>query len=157
MTIRDFRAGDEAALLAALRGLQNHESQFNPRTRPAESMGQWYVERLLREVADTHGRLLVAEDSAGVIGYASLLFFTADDEKDELPHSYAAVSDLAVAPEARGRGAGSALLAACEDIARGCNVDLLRIGVLAQNHRARALYLRSGFAEMHVTLEKGLR
>lgn len=31
------------------------------------------------------------------------------------------------------------------------------IGVLTQNHRARALYLRSGFAEMHVTLEKGLR
>lgn len=120
-------------------------------------MGQWYIDRLRQEVAETHGRLLVAEGPQGVIGYAALLFFSADDQKDELPHSYAEVNDLAVTATERGRGAGSALLAACEEAARREGVDLLRLGVLVRNDRARALYLRSGFKEMYLTLEKKLR
>jgi ribosomal protein S18 acetylase RimI-like enzyme len=120
-------------------------------------MGQWYIDRLEQLRSASDGRLLVAEGAKGVVGYALLDFVTADDEMDELPHSYANITDLAVIASERGKGAGTALLAACESIARGKGVDSLRLGVLAGNHRAKALYLRDGFEEILVRLEKNLR
>ncbi len=140
-----------------MRDLQDHEAQFNPRIRPADTMGQWYIDRMEQERAGSGGRLLVAEGANGVVGYALLIFVTADEEMDELPHSYANVTDLAVIASERSKGAGTALLAACEAIARSKGVDGLRLGVLAGNHRAKALYLRRGFEEIHLTLEKKLR
>ncbi|MFN4142521.1 N-acetyltransferase family protein [Aestuariivirga sp.] len=157
LTIRDFREGDEDGLLAALRDLQAHEGQFHARIRPAETMGPWYVERLKREVAEGRGRLMVAEAAAGVVGYAALTFSLADDDKAELPYSFAEVGDLAVAADARGHGVGTALLSACEAEARRRGVDVLRVGVLARNASARAFYLRNGLEEVYVTMERPLR
>ncbi len=157
LTIRDFREGDEAGVLAALRDLQHHESQFNLRIRPADTMGPWYIDRLKDEIARSGWHLLVAETGDGVVGYASITFGTAGDQKDELPHSYAEVGDLAVCAAQRSKGAGAALLATCEKIARDAGLEYLRLGVLARNGRAREFYLRHGLEEVYVTLEKKLR
>lgn len=119
-------------------------------------MGTWYIDRLKQDIAACGGHLLVAEGPQGVVGYAALTFATAADEKDELPYSYGHVDDLAVSAAARGAGAGSALLLACESLARERGVDVLRLGVLARNGRARAFYLRQGLEEVHVTMEKKL-
>jgi ribosomal protein S18 acetylase RimI-like enzyme len=139
-----------------LRDLHEHERQFNPRVRPSETMGSWYIDRLKQEITGSGGSLLVAERSDGVVGYAALTFVIAADERDELPHSYAEVCDLAVARRWRSAGVGSALLTACETLARDKGVDVLRLGVLARNSRARAFYLRNGLEEVYITLEKKL-
>jgi ribosomal-protein-alanine N-acetyltransferase len=51
---------------------------------------------------------------------------------------------LAVAPDARGRGVGAALLTACEDAARGDGATALFLEVAADNDAALRLYTRAG-------------
>lgn len=52
---------------------------------------------------------------------------------------------IAVSPEARGRGIGTALLDAICGIARQAGRHSVRLDVIDSNPRARALYERSGF------------
>lgn len=49
-------------------------------------------------------------------------------------------------PQARGRGHGRALIAACEDWARSRSHKLLTVGVLAKNARAIRSYEGAGFS-----------
>ena len=60
------------------------------------------------------------------------------------------VHDLAVLPEARGRGLGRALLAAAETRARARGCCKLTLEVLEENRRARALYASFGLADVGV-------
>ncbi|MEO6029149.1 MAG: GNAT family N-acetyltransferase [Candidatus Binatia bacterium] len=60
------------------------------------------------------------------------------------------VHDLAVVPEAHGRGAGRALLAAAEARARERGCCKLTLEVLDDNPRARGLYASVGFADAAV-------
>ena len=61
-------------------------------------------------------------------------------------HGYAEVA-MAVAREWRGRGVGSALLAAAVDWSRGQGVHKLSLAVFARNAAAIALYRKFGFVE----------
>ncbi len=55
------------------------------------------------------------------------------------------IHDVAVHPEHRGRGVGTALLTAAEDLARARGCCKLTLEVLEGNARARALYARLGY------------
>ncbi len=52
---------------------------------------------------------------------------------------------ILVAPEARGRGVGTALLNVIKDTARDQNCHAVQLDVIDTNPRARALYERQGF------------
>jgi RimJ/RimL family protein N-acetyltransferase len=62
------------------------------------------------------------------------------------PHGFAELG-MGVAREWRGRGVGSALLAAAIEWARGHEVHKLSLGVFAHNASAIALYRKFGFVE----------
>ena len=103
------------------------------------------------------GEGVVAEGEGAILGYASVrTSLSSEDEKDEIPYTYAHVDDLAVLASARSKGVGAALLDACEDLARAAGQRWLRLGVLAANERARAFYARQGYGEILLTLEKRL-
>ena len=57
------------------------------------------------------------------------------------------VHDLAVVPPHRGRGTARQLLAAAEAKARALGCCKLTLEVQENNHRARSLYARAGFAQ----------
>jgi ribosomal protein S18 acetylase RimI-like enzyme len=157
ITTREFRAGDEAGLVAVLRDLHRHENQIYDRSRPPDTMGGWYIDHLKQETAKSEGRILVAEGPDGVVGYASFhAVVTSEDDKDEIPYSYSYIGDLAVLASCRSQGIGGALLDACEALARKAGQRWLRLSVLAGNDRARAFYRRHGLQEFLVTLEKEL-
>lgn len=52
---------------------------------------------------------------------------------------------LAVAPSARGRGAGEALVRHCVDLARAAGFSGMVLGTMAQMTAAHRIYLRLGF------------
>ena len=62
-----------------------------------------------------------------------------------LPHRYAELCDLVVAPAYRRRGVGSALVAAAKRWARDRRYEYLQLSVLAQNSEAIALYEAQDF------------
>lgn len=140
-----------------LRDLQIHERQYYDRSKPPEEMGPWYVDRLKQEVAETGGRLIVAERMRRIAGYASLLArLSSENEKDEILYTYAMVGDLAVLAAERRQGIGEALLKECEALAKAAGQKWLRLGVLAGNVSARRFYARMGLEEQLLTLEKTL-
>lgn len=57
------------------------------------------------------------------------------------------IHDLAVLPEHRGRGVGRALLTAVEGKARATGCVKITLEVQENNHRARGVYERAGFAQ----------
>ncbi|MGC1678641.1 MAG: GNAT family N-acetyltransferase [Candidatus Binataceae bacterium] len=57
------------------------------------------------------------------------------------------IHDISVLATMRGKGAGAAMLAQIEDKARALNCCRLTLEVREDNHVARGLYRKSGFAE----------
>ncbi len=66
------------------------------------------------------------------------------------------LDNVAVAPEAQGRGVGRALIAAAEDAARGAGCTTIRLYTHEKMDANIALYARLGYAETHRGTEKGL-
>jgi GNAT superfamily N-acetyltransferase len=90
--------------------------------------------------------MLIAELDGQPAGVAYLV--TLVDYFNERPHAHLSV--LAVDKPAEGKGVGSALLAACEEWARGRGSDRLTLSALVTNARARALYERKGFGGEYI-------
>ncbi|WP_051241998.1 GNAT family N-acetyltransferase [Stappia stellulata] len=84
--------------------------------------------------------------AGGAIRVAGLSFLDKTEEPDTL-----AMDGIAVTAAARGRGAGTALLAGIVDIARANGRETVRLDVIDTNPRARALYERNGFVPTKVT------
>lgn len=156
VTVRDFRDGEEAQILAIARDLQAHEAALADRLKSPDDIGAWYVDALRKDVAELRGHFLVAEDDDVIAGYALLLFYDSSDDREEVFYTYAHVGELGVLREHRGRGIGTALLAECEEIARAAGQKWLRLGVLASNEGAIRLYERTGFRVRFHRLEKPL-
>ena len=102
------------------------------------------------------GVILIAEDGGKAVGWA----LAHDDpgemfmRQEERRHGF--LAEIYVEPAARGHGHGKALIAACEDWARGRRHKLLMIGVLSKNARAIRAYKGAGYAPYNLMLRKYL-
>ena len=86
--------------------------------------------------------VLIAEDARGT----RLGFIHLSAEKDYyLQQDCGHIGDIVVAPEARGRGVGRALLSAAERWAADRGYQLLTLNVFVQNRGPQALYEEVGF------------
>jgi GNAT superfamily N-acetyltransferase len=83
------------------------------------------------------GELLAARDEGGaILGYACLYWhFSSLEATDTV-----LMSDLFVAPEARGRGVGRALIATAAAVARERGAPWLEWSTAPDNHTAQRLY-----------------
>jgi ribosomal protein S18 acetylase RimI-like enzyme len=88
------------------------------------------------------GAHLVAEVNGRVAGYVRVKPVTSLPENAHV----LGIAGLAVAPDSRGRGIASALLAAAEKHARDSGARKLSLRVLSTNEGALRLYERLGFA-----------
>lgn len=77
-------------------------------------------------------------------------------ERDLAPDTLL-MDGIFVAEDARGRGAGTALLDAIKAEARNRGLSSVRLDVIDTNPRARALYERAGFTPTHVEKTGPLR
>ncbi|XVH31731.1 GNAT family N-acetyltransferase [Haloferacaceae archaeon DSL9] len=64
------------------------------------------------------------------------------------------VSNIYVAPDARSRGVGSALLAAAEEALADAGAEIVTLDALAANDAARRFYARHGYTRHRIELEK---
>jgi GNAT superfamily N-acetyltransferase len=157
LTIRDACwPQDEWAAVSFIDGLQKFEHQFEPNRRIDPQVGHDYFAILMGRVAESEGRVFIAEDQVGPVGWAVFLV-----EKDavyivEKERRVGYVAELFVKEDARGTGAGKLLLEACELEARSRNLKVLMIGVLGKNTRARTVYLAAGFGAYSEDLRKYL-
>jgi len=113
----------------------------------------WSRDTMRAELASVHGYYLVAEAAptaageqqypdAAIAGYAGLLAPAGSNQAD--------IQTIAVAPGARRRGLGRALMVALLDEARSRNAAEVFLEVRADNPNARALYASLGFEQIAV-------
>lgn len=97
--------------------------------------------------------VFVADDDEGTpLGFIHLTLVDDYYTNTETGH----VADIVVAPEAAGRGVGSALMAFAEDWAKKRGLGMLTLSVFPENVRARSLYRRLGFREDWIRCVKRL-
>lgn len=151
--VRDAVVADVDAVLPMVRGQYELHAAWEPgkytlRADPAESYRPWLEKR----VADPRSVFLVAEAEAlpGVVG-----FVVATVERD-LPiyrvveHGF--IHDLWVVQDARGAGAGRALVEETLRRFHAMGVHQVRLETAWKNDAARRLFTRLGFHEAAVTM-----
>ncbi|GAB3877323.1 GNAT family N-acetyltransferase [Terrabacter terrigena] len=105
-------------------------------------------ERFRAYLADPDRRLLLAERSGAVLGYAMLVSGEpSDGDVREAIHYRPTVelSKIYVLPEAHGTGAAGLLMERGLDWARSVGAAGVWLGVNQQNERAQRFYAKSGF------------
>jgi GNAT superfamily N-acetyltransferase len=128
-------ASDVAALVPLMRGY----CEFYEASPPDESLVAM-AEALIAS-PDDEGMLWVARDGDGnPIGFAAAGWKWSSLRGARI----VVLEDLFVAPEARGAGAGSALIEACADRARELGAPVVTWLTAPDNHRAQAVYDRAG-------------
>ncbi|MFH9179875.1 GNAT family N-acetyltransferase [Streptomyces albogriseolus] len=131
--IRPARPDDEAALARLGRETWSPLHEVRPAPGPDDPFFQPACG------PDAH---LVAEDDGRVVGYVRLGHPTAMASNAHVLQ----IRGLAVAEEARGKGAGRALVRAAVAEARRRGARRLTLRVLGPNTAARTLYASEGFA-----------
>ncbi len=155
--IRAFDAERDAeSLRECFVELQEFERTFERDLPAGAAVADAYVRWMLDRCATWDGAVLVAVVGAEVVGFVSVWGRVPQDELDEPPGEYAAVSDLVVRSAFRGRGLGRMLLTEAERYARTRGAATLKIGVLTRNAGARRLYERAGFVDYRVQMTKRL-
>jgi len=157
--IREARLPDDkSAILDFMFALQRIEAAFEPNRRLDARMPEDHYAALIRHVAAHNGKIFIAEDeTARALGWAAVH----EDEGDifiraeERVHGF--LAELYVVEASRGAGVGRALIAACEDWARGRGLVSLRIGLLARNADALKVYERAGYTPYALQMRKYLR
>ncbi|MFW5832709.1 MAG: N-acetyltransferase family protein [Pseudomonadota bacterium] len=155
--IREARSDDQEALVGLMAELQEAERALEPDRAPGAEIARSHLHFLLGEVAATGGFVVVAEVSGRVAGFLLILVET-DGGTYVRPECrrHAAVADLVVTADARGRGIGRALLAAAEERVRTAGLASIRLALLADNAAAERLYRRLGYRRYEVVMRKRL-
>ena len=144
--IRDATAGDAASIAAVYnQGIEDRAATFETAPRSPRERTEWLAARGAR-----HPVLVAVDDTGALLGWASLNSFSARA-------AYDLVADISIyiAREARGRGTGTALMAALEDRARVEGYHKLVLGVFPHNTAAIALYRSRGFETVGTYHEQG--
>ena len=147
---------DARGLRTCIVELQEFERRIDPSLPPGATMVEGYTSYLFDRCQAHAGKVYVVEADRLVVGFVCVWSNVAPSEPDEPQTSYAYVSDLVVLPRFRRHGLGRALLLEAENYARAQGATVIRIGVLAANAVARALYKSAGFVDRRVELTKSL-
>ena len=160
--IRDARLPqDEPAILGFINGLQDYEAVFEPDRRRDPDFAVEHWRELQHRCAEKHGIMLIAEHFVPEVGGKPVGWAFAHDQNAELfvvapERHHGFLAELYVAPEARGKGLGRALIEGCEAWARTRGHKLLQVGVLARNGRAIRSYEGAGYTAYGITMRRYL-
>lgn len=146
LAIRDATLDDAPAIARIYnQGIEDRVATLETELRSADERAEWLAARSERHP------VLVVEDGAGIVGWASLNRFNPRPAYDHV-----ADFSVYVAREARGRGAGNALLAALIARAQSLGYHKLVLAAFPTNAPGMRLYERHGFTRVGIYHEQGL-
>lgn len=146
--IRPARPEDAAAILEFWNPLiRDTLVTFNPVEKTEAELRETITAKPLSGHA-----FLVAEEDGAILGFASYGQFRAG-----LGYARAMEHTIILAPGAKGKGVGRALMAAIEDHARAKGYHTMVAGVSGGNPQGRAFHAAIGYAEVGVIPESGFK
>ena len=148
--------GDLEGLKACVIELQDFEYELDPRYPDGSSIVEAYIPDVLKRCKRYAGETLVAVATGEIAGYAMIWTRVPPEDIEDGDFECGRLADLVVREKYRGRGIGRQLINAGETYARANGVKFLRLGVMARNTTARALYESLGYSSCHIEMEKNL-
>lgn len=138
MLIRPAGEGDLPAILAIYNdAVVNTTAIWNDDTVDLDNRRAWFAARAAQSYP-----VLVAEERGRVLGYGSY-----GDFRPFQGYRFTVENSVYVAAEARGKGAGAALLAALVDHAAAAGKHVMIAAITAGNEASVRLHARQGFVE----------
>jgi GNAT superfamily N-acetyltransferase len=139
----------DATVLARLR------YEFRAQLNPADEEEEGFIARCSAWMADrlspsSPWRCWVYEGDSGISGHIWLQLIEKIPNPAPELEQHAYITNVYVRPDARGSGAGQALLGAALSFCKANNVDSV---ILWPTDRSRTLYARNGFAVRHDLME----
>lgn len=145
MIIRPARETDIPALIAIWNPvIRDTTISFSDEEKTPESLAQMIADRRAA------GREFFLAESGGLLGFATYAQFRGGNG-----YAHAMEHTIMLAPEARGRGAGRALMARIEEHARIGGAHTLFAGVSGENPDGVAFHERMGFTHVARIPEAG--
>ena len=139
--VRDIRAEEHAEA-----GKVTADS-YREFAREGDHEWQEYLQRMADvEARAGLARVLVATEAGRIVGTVTLeLDGRIDDDHGTLAPDEAHIRMLGVHPDARGRGIGALLMAACEQRARSAGRTLITLNTAGQMEAAQRMYESLGY------------
>jgi ribosomal protein S18 acetylase RimI-like enzyme len=154
ISVRQADPSDQGVLMKCFVTLQEYERSLEANRAEAALVAKQYVESLLSRCARDEAQILVAEINSQVVGFIGVVPHHTSQNILERDQEMAYITDLIVLAEYRGHGIGRRLLREAEEYAAGLGARRMRIGVLAANSAAHALYRDAGYRDYEVILER---
>ena len=158
LRIRSARPDDIPALTDIYLSTARHHAALDPaeyRVPEVAAVHARFVAEL--DAAEEEDLHLVAEVDGVVVGQLDVIGGRRRSPGSmRVPRASASIG-IAVLDGWRGRGIGTALMAAAEDWARGRDLDVLDLDVATPNEAGRRLYERLGYVRTAETMVKPLR
>lgn len=155
VTVRRARPGDWPTIRAFEDALQEHERSVDPSKLSAAEATQAYLAEIEEEIAGHDGAVFIAELDGRRVGFTACW---RDHDSDVSIHAdwrdFGYVSDIYVAPEARGQGVARRLYQAAEDHCARLGLKRMRIGAINRNPLAMASHQRFGFEPLYTVFDK---
>lgn len=155
--LRPARGGDVGSLADIYRSSAAHHVAIDPkryRVPDRESVAEHFREALVEDGGDA---IIVAEEDGVVVGFLHLRAMSDPPAYSMVRPQERASLDLAVLDGFRGRGVGTALLAAAVEWAKSRSLQALVLDALLANAGAVALYERHGYQPFGTLMENPLR
>ncbi len=133
-------------LMAAFLSMHSHHRSLSA-VALTEPDGHAWAERVRtyeQHFAEGRALLHLARSGGRCVGYAFTVQHTGSDDTFPLGAGYAELYTLAVLPESRGSGIGTALLDVVDAALADAAIPNLTVAVMAQNEAAIRLYRRRG-------------
>ncbi|WP_103258133.1 GNAT family N-acetyltransferase [Tabrizicola aquatica] len=129
----------DAAAIAALWNpwIRDTPITFNAAEKSADEVGRMITDR------DAQGHATFLAEGPDLLGFATYAQF-----RGGVGYATCMEHSVILAPQARGRGAGRALMAAVEDHARAAGAHQMIAGVSAENPDGIAFHARLAYAEI---------
>lgn len=105
-----------------------------------------------RLIAERRGFVLLADERRGPIGYCAVELHDGPDDTFPVGERWAEVFTLAVLPESRGAGIGSALMDAAEARLTAMGIGDVAVAAMVENEAALSFYRRRGFVPREIVL-----
>ena len=153
-TIRRARPEDEPALIELQHASAIHHASIDPDRWRRQTPEETARSRALWHGIQPRSEGLVAEADGRVVGMIELWLKRPRDPDGARTPRVKVDLGIAVAPDWRGRGVGTALMNAAEDWARGQGAERMVLDLNAANRGALRLYERLGYTVNSLDMDK---
>ena len=152
--VRKATAADAAAIIELNEQLFTVDSTFDRPLNFGYPTSEAGIEYFRRRVSAHDGVAFVAQSESRIVGYlVGALSQAAPYRRLKL---LGELENMFVIPDMRGQGVGKSLVDAFAAWCRQAGVERIQVVASADNERAIAFYLREGFKDYNIVLEREL-